>query len=58
MIRSIDLMLVVLKKLLRNQENQKTKNCLSPKNQLIQEKNCQKVGIYLILMQKKISQAF
>ena len=45
--------------MLRSQENQKAKNCLSPKNHPSQEnqkaknwlslKNCQKVGIYLIL---------
>ena len=28
-------------------------NCLSPENRLSQEKNCQKVGIYLILTLKR-----
>ena len=33
-------------------------NCLSPKNQLSQIKNYQKVRIYLILMLKSLNQAF
>ena len=33
----------------------KTRNCLSPKNWLSQEKNCQKVGIYLNSILKKTS---
>ena len=57
----IDLILVVVKKLLEIQENKKTKVCLSQKiwkmrnylslkNWLSQKKNCQKVGIHLILV--------
>ena len=34
------------------------KNCLNLKNRLSQEKNCQKVKIYLILMLKKTGQVF
>ena len=36
----------------------KLENCLSLKNWLSQKKNCQKVRIYLILILKRISQAF
>ena len=44
---------------LRNRENcQKLENCPSSKNWLSQEKNCQQVWIYLILMLKKTGQAF
>ena len=39
---------------LKNIENyQKLENCLSPRNWLSQEKNCQKVGIYLISILKR-----
>ena len=41
---------------LRNVENcQILENHLSPKNRLSQEKNCQKLGIYLISTLKKMS---
>ena len=57
--RLIDLILVIIvTKLLKNKENQKVKSYLNSKNWLSQEKSCQKVGIYLILMLKKLSQAF
>ena len=55
MVRLIDLVLVVVRKLLGNQENRKAKNSLSPKNWLSQEKSCQKVEIHLILMLKRIT---
>ena len=45
----MNLILIVIKKLLGSQEIQKVKNCLSAKNWLSQEKNCQKVKIHLIL---------
>ena len=47
-------MVVVVRRLLGSQENQKVKNCLSPKIQKaknwLSPKNCQKVEIYLNLM--------
>ena len=50
---------------IKKSKNWKGKNWLSPKNCLSQEnpktknwKNCQKVGIYLILMLRKPDQAF
>ena len=43
----------------KNVENdQKLENYLSLKNWLSQEKNRQKVGIYLILILKKMNRAF
>ena len=58
-IKLVDLVLVMIVKiLLRNQENQKVKNCLTPKNWLNQEKSCQKVRIYQILIPKKPNQTF
>ena len=42
---------LVVWKLLKNQKNQKAKNCLSPKN-------CQKVRIHPILTLKMIGRAF
>ena len=56
--KSIDLILVVVKKLLRSQENQKAKNYLSPKNRLNKEKSCQKVEFHLIIILRKTAQAF
>ena len=54
------MLVMVVWKLLKNQENQKVKICQSPKNYLSQEnqkaknwKNHQKVGIYLILTLQK-----
>ena len=49
MVRLIDMVVIVLSTL-RSQENQKIKIQLSPKN-------CQKLGIHLILMLKKPAQA-
>ena len=43
---------LVIWKLLKSQENRKAKICLSPKNRQSQEKICQKVGIYSILTLK------
>ena len=62
--RLINLILIIIKKLLKIQENQKPKNCLNPKNflnsknPLSQEKSCQKIRIYLILILKKINKIF
>ena len=50
-VKSSDELIKKCKKLL------KLKNCLDPKNRLSQEKNRQKVEIYLILVLKKTSQA-
>ena len=49
-------LMVMLYSTLRSEENQKVKNCLSPKNRLSQEKICQKVGIHLILALQKPDQ--
>ena len=42
----------------KSQKIWKAKNCLSPENQLCQEKFCQKVGIYQILTIKITGLAF
>ena len=50
--------LIALKMVLnQNLYSQKLENCLSPKNWL-SLKNCQKVEIHLILIVKKLDQAF
>ena len=36
----------------------KLENCLYPQNRLSKEKNCQKVGIYLISTLRRMGQAF
>ena len=53
MIRSINLVLVIVRELLESQEN-----CLSPKNWLSQKINCQKVRIYPILALRRPDQNF
>ena len=51
--------LKVMMNRLRNVENcQKLENCLSSENRLSQEKNCQKLGIYLISTLKRTGHAF
>ena len=53
-VKLLDLVLVVVvRNLLRNQENRKVRFCLNPKNRLNQEKICQKMGIHLILALEK-----
>ena len=51
--RSMYLVLVVMRKLLESQENY-----LNPENRLSQEKNCQKERIYPILVLEKPDQNF
>lgn len=47
------------KKLFKSETNYLSqKNCLSPKIWLSQEKSCEKLGIYLILVLKRPNQAF
>ena len=63
MVRAV--MVLVVWKSLKSQENRKARNCLSPKNRPSQEnskaknrKNHQKVEIYLILTLRIAGQAF